>query len=285
MIFGGIPCAGPASVSGVNSVEELRHQGAARQGDASPRATSPDFSGVADMERPPYLDGMIETSDIGWSGDGNAPDQESQQSARAIDPAELTAAMQFLSMALQAASEYEPSQGGGGRKHVVQALVGVNQLIAALFPNKPVLPVALIDLACALNDLDRGIVAPLLKPADVSHRPPNALSAELFRALPAAAMTLEMEAGKRRKEASREIAAQLNRMGYRDSSGNRIEGSQVAKWREKMMTERAAENLAVARYQLALEKVKGIAPGEAAKFVLANMPALHPPTIPKKPTS
>jgi hypothetical protein len=209
---------------------------------------------------------------------GNAPDPEKRR-------AELAAAMQFLGVALQAASQYDPHQPDHGRKHVVQALVGVNQLIAVLFPNQPVLPVALIDLACALKDLERGIVAPLLKPAEVSHRPPNPMSAELFRALPAAAMTLQMRAGKRRKEASGEIAAQLNRMGYRDGLGNPIAGAQVAKWREKMMTERAAENLAVVRYQLALEQVKGIAPGEAVKFLLANMPSLHPPTIPKKPAS
>lgn len=214
----------------------------------------------------------------------NAGGQEVQQRA-AINPAELAAAIQVLGLALQAASQYDPSLPDHRRKHVVQALVGVNQLIAALFPNKPMLPVTLIDLACALKDLDRGIVSPMLKPAEVGHRPPNALSAELFRALPAAAMSLEMQAGKSRKDASHEIAARLNRMGYRDSLGNPIEGAQVAKWREKMMTERAAENLAVARYELALEQVKGMAPGEAAKFLLTNMPALNPPTIPKKATS
>jgi hypothetical protein len=193
--------------------------------------------------------------------------------------------MQFLGVALDAASPYNPSQPDRGRGHVVQALVGVNQLIAALFPNKPALPVALIDLACALKDLEQGIVAPLFKPAKLDHRPPNALSAELFRALPAAAMTLEMQAGKSLKEASREVAAQLNKMGYTDDSGNRVRGSQVSKWREKMMTERASENLAVARYQLALAQVTGMDPGVAAKSLVDTMPALHPPTIPKKPPS
>ena len=67
--------------------------------------------------------------------------------------------------------------------------------------------------------------------------------------------------------------------------GDRIEGSQVAKWREKMRTERAAENLAVARYQLALQQVKDMDPAEGVKLVLANIPALYPPKIPKNPTS
>jgi hypothetical protein len=215
---------------------------------------------------------------------GNAAGYEVQQRA-AINQTELAAAIQILGLALQAASQYDPSLPDHGRKHVVQALVGVNQLIAALFPNKPTLPVSLIDLACALKDLDRGVVAPMLKPTDVRHRPPSSTSAELFRALPAAAMTLEMQAGKSRKEASREIATRLSKMGYRDSLGNPVEAAQVAKWREKMMTERAAENLAVARYQLALEQVKGMAPSEGSKFLLANMPELHPPTGPKKAAS
>jgi hypothetical protein len=207
------------------------------------------------------------------------------QPATAINPAELAEAMRFLGFALRAASNYDPAQPDHGRASVVAALVGVNQLIAALFPNEPALPVALIELACALKDLDRGTVAPLLKHAELGHRPPNALSDELFRAIPAAAMTLQMKAGKSRDDAADEIANRLNRMGYRHPSGDRIEGSQVAKWREKMMTERAAENLAVARYQLALERVKGMEAAEAAKFLLSNMPALYPPKIPKKPTS
>lgn len=210
--------------------------------------------------------------------------RESQQRV-GINPLELNAAMQFLGHALEAASQYDPGQPDHGREHVIQALVGVNQLIAALFPNKPALPVALIDLACALKDLERGIVAPMLKPAYLGHRAPNALSAELFRALPAAAMTLEMEGGELRINASCTVANKLNKMGYRDSSGNLIEAAQVEKWRDKMMTELASENLAVARYHLALEQVKAMSPREAAKFLLASMPALHPPGIAKKAAS
>ena len=202
-----------------------------------------------------------------------------------VDSAAVSAAMQFLNLALTAASHYDPSLPDHGRKHVVQALVGVNQLLASLFPNKPTLPIALIDLACALKDLDRGIVAPMLRPAKVDHRPPSAITAEMFRALPAAAMTLQMKTGMPLKNASREIAEQLNKMGFRDSRGDRIKGAQVAKWREKMTTERAAENLAVARYELALKSVEGLPPSEAVELVLANVPALTPPKNPKKPPS
>ena len=107
-----------------------------------------------------------------------------------FNPAELAQAMHLLGQALGAAPNYDPSKKPDhGRPSVVAALVGVNQLIAALFPNEPALPIPLIDLACALKDLDREIVAPLLQAAKVGHRPPNTLSDELFRALPAAAMS------------------------------------------------------------------------------------------------
>jgi len=223
-------------------------------------------------------------------GAGHAPSGEpvtkgAPQLAGAINPSELAAAMHFLGQTLGTASHYDPSRPDHGRATVVAALVGVNQLIAALFPNKPALPVPLIDLACALKDLDRGIVGPLLQPTEISHRPPKALLDDLFTALPAAAMTLLMTAGTKREDAGREIARHLERMGYRHASGDRISGSQIAKWRERMMTERAAENLAAARYQLALEQVKGQDPAAAANFILANIPALYPPQIPKKPTS
>lgn len=198
---------------------------------------------------------------------------------------ELAAAMNFLGLALGTASNYQPAERDHGRAGVVTALVGVNQLIAALFPDKPALPMPLIDLACALKDLDRGIVGPLLRPAKVSHRPPNALSDELFRSLPAAAMTLFMQGGLKRDDAGRTVASRIGKMGYRDASGNRISSVQIAKWREKMMTERASENLAVARYQLALKQVQGKDPADAAGLVLDSLPALYPPQMPKTPAS
>ena len=78
--------------------------------------------------------------------------------------------------------------------------------------------------------------------------------------------------------AARNIARRLKEMGY--SPGN-LTAVQLAKWREKMMTERAAENLAVQRYELALKCVKELAPAEAVKFLLSNLPILHPTYFPK----
>ena len=79
--------------------------------------------------------------------------------------------------------------------------------------------------------------------------------------------------------AARNIARRLKEMGY--SPGN-LTAVQLAKWQEKMMTERAAQNLAVQRYELALKCVKELAPAEAVKFLLRNLPILHPTTFPKR---
>jgi hypothetical protein len=74
-------------------------------------------------------------------------------------------------------------------------------------------------------------------------------------------------------------------MGYRSDSGGRFEGKQIEKWREKMMTERAAENRAVAQYQFALETVKSMDSKAAVDFLMGSMPALYPPNFPKNPPS
>jgi hypothetical protein len=68
-------------------------------------------------------------------------------------------------------------------------------------------------------------------------------------------------------------------MGY---GPGKVTAVQVAKWREKMMTERAAENLAVQRYELALEWAKDMQPTAAAKFLLDHLPILHPADFPKR---
>jgi beta-lactamase class D len=82
-----------------------------------------------------------------------------------------------------------------------------------------------------------------------------------------------------RNVAARKIATRLNEMGYGDE---KLSAGQVAKWREKMMTESAAENLAVQRYQLSLELVKTTEPAAAVKFLLDNLPILHPAHFPKR---
>jgi hypothetical protein len=196
--------------------------------------------------------------------------------------AELQAVMQFLALALGA---YDPTQPDHGRASVRNALVGVIRLIAALFPDKPSLPISLNHLLYAIYDLDRGKVAPLLQPATPSKNPGLSLTEDLFRALPAAAMTCLVKQGIKREGAARDIARRLTRMGYRSSAGDEFTASQIAKWREKMETERAAENRAAAQYQLALETVKSMDSNVAVNFLMDSMPQLYPANFPKIPPS
>jgi hypothetical protein len=114
---------------------------------------------------------------------------ESKRNVSAGREAELASAMQFLNFALGAAGSYDPTQPDHGRASVRAALVGVIRLLGALFPNKPALPISLNHLLYALHDLDRGKVAPLLEPATPSKNPGLSLTEELFRAIPAAAIT------------------------------------------------------------------------------------------------
>jgi hypothetical protein len=209
-----------------------------------------------------------------------------QGNSNRIREAELGAAMQFLALALRMASTYDPAQPDHGRGSVRTALVGVIRLIAELFPREPALPISLNHLLYGLWDLDRGKVVPLLEPIKVSKNPGNSLSEDLFRALPAAAMTRLMDHRMmKRADAARDVARRLTKEGYRHPSGEPITGPQVEDWRDKMMTERAAENRAVAQYQLALETVKAMEPREAFEFLMRSMPSLYPPNFPKNPPS
>lgn len=212
--------------------------------------------------------------------------QDRQEDTNERQPGKLQDAILFLTKALRSASANSPGQPDHGRAGVRMALVGVIEFLSELYPDKPSWAVPLNQLLYGLDDLDRGKVVPLFEPTKISSRPRDALSDELFRALPAAAMTRLVD-GKVMScnDAAREIVKQLARMGYKHASGRPITHGQIAKWREKMMTERASENKAVARYQLALEWVKDMKPREAVDFLLKSLSDLHPPNFPKNPPS
>jgi hypothetical protein len=202
---------------------------------------------------------------------------EAEQKRVPISLEEIAAAMQFFSTAV---ASYNPNRPDHGRSGVKNALIAVIQLVAALFPNAPVLPLPLNHLLYGLADLDRGKVPPLLKPKKVPHSPGNPLLNDLFRALPSAAMTYLMEQGVGREEAANEIAKRLNRLGYKLPGDKLTTGPRIIKWREKLMTELARENLAVAQYQFALAAVRKLK--DPVDYLVGIMPELYPPQIPKK---
>ena len=202
--------------------------------------------------------------------------------ATANRTAEITAA---FAKAMQLASKgYSPRPSDQARTTMRIALAGVIKLISDLYPDEPSLPVPLIQLRQDLYDLDLGKVSPLFEPTKVSNRPPTALSEDLFRSIVAAAMTRLMD-GKEmsRYDAARDVARRLAKMGIRHSSGKPITAGQIAKWREKMMTELASESPAVARYELTLEMLGGMEPVEAVALMLDALKDLSPANFPKKP--
>ena len=164
------------------------------------------------------------------------------------------------------------------------AVVGMIQLISAMCPNEVSLLLPLNELLYGLYDLDRGKVVALLGPTKVSHSPGIATSDELFRAMAAAAMTCLVErTAMTRAQAAKDVARRLSRMGYKHPSGKEIKPAQIVDWREKMMTELAAENRAVGRYQTALYWVKDEEPQAALTFLLNALPGVSPARNPKKP--
>ena len=141
--------------------------------------------------------------------------------------------------------------------------------MGSLFPDKVASPISLNHLLYALHDLDRGKVAPLVQPTTPSARSRAVAYGGTFQSDPAAATTCLIQHGLKRAEAAKEVARRLTAMGYRSDSGGRFKGKQIEKWREKMMTERAAENQAVAQYQFALETVKSMDSKAAVDFLRA----------------
>ena len=126
----------------------------------------------------------------------------------------------------------------------------------------------------------------MLEPATASKNPGLSLTDELFRAIPAAAMTCLVKKQRvKRSDAAKEVARRLTAMGYRSHAGEQFEASQIAKWREKITTERPAENRATANYQLALEMVKALEGRAAFDYLMGTIPALYPPNFPKIPPS
>lgn len=198
--------------------------------------------------------------------------------------AELAAAINVFASTLRRASEaYAGSPPEQARRALRVALHGVVTLIAELYPTEPALPRPLNDLLYHLDDLDRGIAADVLVPKKVENRPGTALTEELFRAIVAAAMTCLMNAGKKRKEAAQHIARRLAKLGAKSAGGKPIEAKQIEDWRDKNMTERACENIAAARYNLALDRVRGKDPIAAVDFLLDALTDISPASFPKKP--
>jgi len=102
-------------------------------------------------------------------------------------------------------------------------------------------------------------------------------------ALAAASMELFIRGGIRRKDAARQVADALHRMGYRNGLSKRISAQNVEDWRDRMRTESPSENAAVGRFRRMLASEAQVPdPVTAARQILDRIPLVAPPEIPKK---
>jgi len=198
---------------------------------------------------------------------------------------EIRAGLQFFTEAIQmAAISFSPTPPDQARASIRIALAGVIKLISDLYPNEPSFPLPLNQLLYDLDDLEHGKVAALLTPSKVSNRPRAALSEDLFRATVAAAMTLLIAGTKlKRIEAARDMARRLSKMGCKHPSGKAFAPAEIARWREKAMRERPAENMGAARYQRTLKLAGGKAPLEAVDLILSSLIDLPSANFPNNP--
>src|SRR5947209_4432578 len=185
-----------------------------------------------------------------------------------------------------AAARFDPNAADGGRLGVILAMTALHDFLTANFVADPSALIAIRHLLYSLADLEGGKLAPLLTPKKVKNRPRDSAAKEAFRAFAAVAMDFFMEGGDPRKQAARRVAAALSHMGYDDGPGKPIKSHMVEDWRDRMMTERPAENLAAARFhrmKTALRATFPSNPSEAAKHVLNGLPSVARPRNPKNP--
>ena len=191
-------------------------------------------------------------------------------------------------MGLRLASEaFDPSTEDAGRLSVIMTLVALDDFLKAMFGvNDPLLFIPIRQLQYALYDLGRGKVVPLLSPKKIKNRPPDSAAKEGFRAFAAVAMDLFVDGGVERKQAARDVARALSRMGYTNGPGKMISAQRVEDWRDLMKTASPEESEAAARFRRMKAQLQAKFPNDlkaAARFVLGRLPAVVPPQIPKKP--
>ena len=197
---------------------------------------------------------------------------------------------ELLASLMHARKAFDPSGPDHGRGGIYQALLGIIDFLTEIIPQRPDLVVPLRELLYGLRSLEDGTVVPLLQPIELAHRPPNAISMDLFRADAAALMELKVaelraqKAPKYRNEAAASVARRLNRLGFRDN-GDRILGKQVADWRDRMRKGAQKSNFETKRYLSVLAKLKAKFSEDsktAFEFFLGCMTEMHAVTIPRK---
>lgn len=178
----------------------------------------------------------------------------------------------------QAANHYsrqedEDGNDDGGRFGVRVALHAAMELLefcdASSSQIKP-----LNRLSAALDDLDHGKVADVLRPVKLSHRPRNTYERELLRAYAVAALDLFMAGGMSEKEASALVARRLRNHGYTITNNKSAEDASVVRgWRKNIDNNRAKD-----RRDNLLRELDGVQGTDEAKArkLLDQLPKIVP---------
>lgn len=180
---------------------------------------------------------------------------------------------------------FDPDATDHGRTGVKNALVAFQWFVARVCPNGIELVLPINELLYALEDLDRGRLAPMFHHVVSGGRHPTALSMKLFRAMAAVIMTLYQNPKMRVDDPASAVARKLNQLGYRDDGNKRITGAQVNAWRNEVRSTKGKNTLEGKRYKTTLSLLLKQYPSDpkgAVRLVLSSLPAMRRLPITRK---
>lgn len=165
-----------------------------------------------------------------------------------------------------------------GRFAAKAALGACNIFIMRAIPNGLDLVVPLRALLDALDDLEGGRTAPLLKRRKRGGGRYIPRDIETFRAMAAVLMQINQRSLSR--EAAAEKAAQdLNALGFCDERGEPIRAKRVEDWRDKV--NEGGDSLGAKRFKDYVEQLKCVDEKRAYEEVLLSLRAIPGSRIPK----
>ena len=146
----------------------------------------------------------------------------------------FVAAYEKLDIALnEGTRQFYKRSGDGGRATAITQLDAVIDFIEALMLGGGELTLPLQMLLYAVNDLNFGIVGPILKPQRSAGRPPSSSSRRVIQQHAVKTMQILMEIGVDYKSAAKAVAETLHRAGTVFAQKD-DDWEAVAKWREQV---------------------------------------------------
>lgn len=176
-----------------------------------------------------------------------------------------------------AGQEFKEKNASLGRDAARKALIGVVWFLGRISAESKEMAAPFLSLLYAIEDLDTGSVAPILKPKKFKHRSPAAFSAQIYRALGAAMMELYIIAGNTPGEAARAAVGLINKGR---SPNPTLRAKTLARWRNDIQNERNTGPEAIDQYTQTIEKYRLLYPndlGHAAKEIAQALKLIPTP--------